>query len=112
VNQPQLKLVNLPAEARFRQPESVQAYRLGRLIVVVELAARNRHLAWCVALAEKAELDIRQLDNGLWAHLRAPTRWPRSSCSSVVAEHLTRDKPGEAIGLDFARHSRAWFSVW
>ena len=31
---------------------------------------------------------------------------------SVLGAHLTPGKLAEAIGLDFARHSRAWLSAW
>ena len=31
---------------------------------------------------------------------------------SVLGDHLTLGKLAEAIGLDFARHSRAWLSAW
>jgi hypothetical protein len=31
---------------------------------------------------------------------------------SVLGEHLTAGKLAAAIGLDFARHSRAWLSAW
>jgi hypothetical protein len=31
---------------------------------------------------------------------------------SVVGDQLTAGKLAEAIGLDFARHARAWLSVW
>ena len=31
---------------------------------------------------------------------------------SVLGEHLTAGKLAEAIGLDFARHARAWLSAW
>jgi hypothetical protein len=31
---------------------------------------------------------------------------------SVLGDHLTAGKLAEAIGLDFARHSRAWLSAW
>jgi hypothetical protein len=31
---------------------------------------------------------------------------------SVVSDRLTPGKLAEAIGLDFARHARAWLSVW
>jgi hypothetical protein len=31
---------------------------------------------------------------------------------SVLGNHLTAGKLAEAIGLDFARHSRAWLSAW
>ena len=31
---------------------------------------------------------------------------------SVLGDHLTVGKLAEAIGLDFARHARAWLSAW
>jgi predicted ATPase len=71
-------------EARYRLLETVRQYGLERLAERGEaVAARDRHLAWCLALAEEAEPALRGPEQGRWLdrlgaehdNLRAALRW-------------------------------------
>ncbi len=66
-------------------------------------------LLWVLALADA--LVVLALHHPRLQRLRAQAVAVLRQLS-VVADQLTLGKLVEAIGLDFARHSRAWLNVW
>jgi predicted ATPase/class 3 adenylate cyclase/Tfp pilus assembly protein PilF/DNA-binding XRE family transcriptional regulator len=69
---------------RYRLLETVRQYGWERLVAAHEAAAvRDRHLAWCLALAEQARPELRGLVQGIWLarlerehdNLRAALGW-------------------------------------
>jgi non-specific serine/threonine protein kinase len=85
------------AEARYRLLETIRQYAFERLVEAGEAAAvRDRHLAWCLALAERAEPELsghQQLD---WLdrletehdNLRAALDWAQASRDTERALRL------------------------
>jgi len=71
---------------RYRLLETVRQYAAERLEELDQAAAaRDRHLAWCLALAEQAEPELRGPEQGVWLrrletehdNLRAALGWAR-----------------------------------
>lgn len=89
--------------------ETMKAWGLGRFMVRSWTAIDR--LLWAVALALAYARLVLALHEGPLAILReqAMTLLRRLA---VLGRHLTPGKLAEAIGLDYARHRRAWCSVW
>ncbi len=64
---------------------------------------------WAVALAYA--LLVLALHEGLLTLLLVLAR-ALLKCLAVLGRRLTVGKLAEAIGLDYARHRRAWIAVW
>ncbi len=87
--------------------ETLKAWGLGRFMVRAWLAIDR--LLWAVALAYA--LLVVALHEGPLTILREQAITLLRHLA-VLGRHLTPGKLAEAIGLDYARHRRAWCSVW
>jgi non-specific serine/threonine protein kinase len=85
-------------EARYRLLETVRQYAAEQLVDAGEEAAvRDRHLEWCVTLAEEAEPQLTGPEQGAWLtrlegehdNLRAALGWSmREESRSPIGVHL------------------------
>lgn len=87
--------------------EMMKAWGLGRFMVRSWRAIER--LLWVVALAYSL-MTLAQYDAEL-ARLRAQAVRLIKTLAAL-GHRLTAGKLAEAIGLDFAKHQRAWASVW
>ena len=87
--------------------ETMKAWGLGRFMVRSWRAIER--LLWVVALAYSL-MTLAQYDAEL-ARLRGQAVMLIKTLAAL-GQRLTVGKLAEAIGLDFAKHQRAWASVW
>jgi predicted ATPase/class 3 adenylate cyclase len=102
-------LEDLEGEARYRLLETVRQYGLERLEALGEAAAlRDRHLAWCAALAEAAEPALRGPEQASWlARLEAEHDNLRAAlgCSTQAGRPETGLRLATALGRFWRLHS-------
>ncbi len=85
VNKSLAQVDDAGGEARYLLLETVRQYGRERLTAGEAKSARDRHLAWCMALAEEAEPRLRGAEQGRWLalfeaehdNLRAALAWAR-----------------------------------
>jgi predicted ATPase/uncharacterized protein HemY/DNA-binding XRE family transcriptional regulator len=83
-----VQMEEVDGAARYRLLETVREYGLEQLAAArAEAAVRDRHLAWCMALAEEAEAQLTGSEQGRWLdrleaepdNLRAALQWARQT---------------------------------
>ena len=110
------------ADPRYGMLETIREYGLEQLAAVDEEAMRDRHAAWCLALAEQAEptLFLRS-DHGLWLNrlrlehdnMRAVLAWLEEAGATETSLRLT----GALVVLVSAwllgaREASGWSALW
>jgi DNA-binding CsgD family transcriptional regulator len=90
--------------ARYRLLETVRAYAAERLSESGERdLLRQRHLNWCLALAEQAEMELRGVDQRTWI-----VRLKREQANVRVALIWVRETQAAEVGLRIAG-ALTWF---
>ena len=91
---------------RFGMLESIREYGRERLLAAGELEdARSAHLAWCVGLAERVDVEVRRADQLEW--LARLDREHDNMCAAL-AYGVERD-PAGALRLIGALSTPWWF---
>ncbi len=111
--------VDTPAQARALVRLYARRWAIETAVATMHARGQDRfmvrswvaieRLLWVLALADA--LVVLALHHPRLQRLRAQAVAVLRQLS-VVADQLTLGKLVEAIGLDFARHSRAWLNVW
>ena len=97
VNKSLVHTMEVAGELRYGLLETVRQYGLERLVATgAEAAVRDRHLSWCLALAEEAEPHLKGAEQSEWLdrleiehdNLRAALSWARERQAGAVGLRL------------------------